>query len=35
MDEKLLKMYRRYAHTEEAFAVLFTKKYLIQAKDFY
>lgn len=35
MDEKLLKMYRRYANTEEAFAVLFTKKYLTQAKGYW
>lgn len=32
MDEKLLKKYLSYANTEESFAVLFTKKYLIQAK---
>ena len=32
MDEKLLNKYRSYAKTEESFAVLFTKKYLTQAK---
>ncbi len=32
MDEKLLNKYRSYSKTEESFAVLFTKKYLIQAK---
>lgn len=32
MDEKLLKRYREYASTEEAFAVLFVKKHLAQAK---
>lgn len=32
MDEKLLARYRKYASTEEAFAVLFVKKYLAQAK---
>jgi hypothetical protein len=32
MDDKLLKKYREYANTEEAFAVLFVKKHLAQAK---
>ena len=32
MDDKLLKKYIEYANTEEAFAVLFVKKYLPQAK---
>ena len=32
MDEKLLARYRKYAGTEEAFAVLFVKKHLAQAK---
>ncbi|TAH48767.1 MAG: hypothetical protein EYC67_04700 [Betaproteobacteria bacterium] len=32
MDEKLLARYREYAGTEEAFAVLFVKKHLAQAK---
>ena len=32
MDDKLLKKYREYAKTEEAFAVLFVKKHLSQAK---
>lgn len=32
MNEKLLKKYLEYASTEEAFAVLFVKKYLAQAK---
>jgi hypothetical protein len=32
MDEKLLKKYREYANTEEAFAILFVKKHLAQAK---
>ena len=32
MDKKLLKRYLNYANTEESFAVLFTKKYLEQAK---
>ncbi|MYN12770.1 hypothetical protein GSY71_06380 [Pusillimonas sp. TS35] len=32
MDERLLKRYREYASTEEAFAVLLVKKYLAQAK---
>ena len=32
MDDKLLKRYREYARTEEAFAVLFVKKHLIEAK---
>lgn len=32
MDEKLLARYRKYASTEEAFAVLFVKKHLAQAK---
>lgn len=33
MDEKLLKRYREYASTEEAFAVLLVKKHLTQAKS--
>ena len=32
MDHRLLKKYREYANTEEAFAVLFVKKHLTQAK---
>lgn len=32
MDDKLLKKYLEYANTEEAFAVLFVKKYLAQEK---
>jgi len=32
MNEKLLKKYLSYTNSEESFAVLFTKKYLIQAK---
>ena len=32
MDDKLLNKYREYANTEEAFAVLFVKKHLPQAK---
>ena len=32
MDNKLLKKYLRYANTDEAFAVLFVKKHLAQAK---
>lgn len=32
MDDRLLKKYRKYANTEEAFAVLFVKKHLTQAK---
>ena len=32
MDDKLLKKYLQYANTDEAFAVLFVKKYLAQAK---
>jgi len=32
MDDKLLKKYREYASTEEAFAVLFMKKHVSQAK---
>jgi hypothetical protein len=32
MDDKLLKKYLEYAKTEEAFAVLFVKKYLNQVK---
>ena len=32
MDDKLLKKYLEYANTEEAFAVLFVKKHLAQAK---
>jgi hypothetical protein len=32
MDEKLLRRYLEYANTEEAFAVLFVKKHLTQAK---
>jgi len=32
MDDKLLKKYLKYAKTEEAFAVLFVKKHLAQAK---
>ena len=31
MDDKLLARYREYASTEEAFAVLFVKKHLVQA----
>ena len=32
MDDRLLKKYLEYANSEEAFAVLFVKKHLIQAK---
>lgn len=32
MDEKILKRYREYASTEEAFAVLLVKKHLAQSK---
>ena len=32
MDEKLLKLYKEYASTEESFAILFTKKHLSQSK---
>jgi len=32
MDDKLLEKYLAYASTDEAFAVLFVKKYLAQAK---
>lgn len=32
MDERLLKRYRKYASTEEAFAVLLVKKHLVPAK---
>jgi hypothetical protein len=32
MDKELLKKYLEYARTDEAFAVLFVKKYLAQAK---
>jgi hypothetical protein len=32
MDDRLLKKYREYANTEEAFAVLFVKRHLVQAK---
>jgi hypothetical protein len=32
MNDKLLNKYLEYANTEEAFAVLFTKKHLAQAK---
>ncbi len=32
MDEKLLKRYREYASTEEAFAVLLVKKHLVEVK---
>lgn len=32
MDDRLLKRYREYASTEEAFAVLLVKKHLAQAK---
>ena len=32
MDERLLKRYREYASSEEAFAVLLVKKHLAQAK---
>jgi hypothetical protein len=32
MDERLLKKYREYANSEEAFAVLLVKKHLPQAK---
>jgi hypothetical protein len=33
MDDRLLKRYRDYASTEEAFAVLLVKEHLAQAKD--
>lgn len=32
MDDMLLEKYLEYANTEESFAVLFTKKHLVQAK---
>jgi len=32
MDEKLLRRYREYANTDEAFAVLLVKKHLTQSK---
>lgn len=32
MDEKLIEKYKEYANTEEAFAVLFVKKYLHASK---
>jgi len=32
MDDKLLKKYLKYARTDEAFAVLFVKKHLAEAK---
>lgn len=32
MDERLLKKYLKYANTDEAFAVLFVKKHLAEAK---
>jgi hypothetical protein len=32
VDDKLLKKYLKYASTDEAFAVLFVKKHLVQAK---
>ncbi|MGB5454098.1 MAG: hypothetical protein WBM58_16395 [Sedimenticolaceae bacterium] len=32
MDDKLLKKYLKYANTDEAFAVLFVKKHLAEAK---
>src|SRR5262245_37677284 len=32
MDDRLLKRYREYSSTEEAFAVLLVKKHLAQAK---
>lgn len=32
MDDRLLKLYRAYASSEEAFAVLFVKKHMTQAK---
>lgn len=32
MDEKLLKKYREYANTEEAFSILFVKNHLVEAK---
>lgn len=32
MDERLLKKYLEYANSDEAFAVLFVKKHLVQAK---
>jgi len=35
MDNKLLKKYLRYANTDEAFAVLFVKKYLSKTKGFW
>jgi hypothetical protein len=35
MDERLLKRYREYASTEEAFAVLLVKKHLAQAKGYW
>ena len=35
MNDKLLKKYLEYASTEEAFAVLFVKKHLAQAKGYW
>lgn len=35
MDDRLLKRYREYANTEEAFAVLLVKKHLAQAKGYW
>jgi hypothetical protein len=35
MDDKLLNKYLEYARTEEAFAVLFVKKHLNQAKGYW
>jgi len=32
MDDRLLARYREYARTEEAYAVLFVKTHLVQAK---
>jgi hypothetical protein len=35
MDDRLLKRYREYASTEEAFAVLLVKKHLSEAKGYW
>ena len=35
MDDKLLKKYLKYANTDEAFAVLFVKKHLAEAKGYW
>ncbi len=35
MDDKLLKKYLKYASTDEAFAVLFVKKHLAEAKGYW